>query len=181
MERATLARPYAEAVGKLAAESNTWEPWSKSLALLAVVAGDDQVLGLAANPAVSADRVAELILAVCGDRLGGEFGNESGNLVKVLVENKRLPLLPEIVTQFEAIKAAQEGELTAHITSAYELSNAQMAGLVAKLEAKLGRKVTATQSVDADLIGGVVIQVGDEVMDSSVRGGLAALAVTLNA
>jgi len=71
--------------------------------------------------------------------------------------------------------------LKAHISSAYALSKEQLDGLVAKLEAKFGRKVSATQSLDADLIGGVVIQVGDEVMDSSVRGGLEALAVTLNA
>lgn len=177
MERATLARPYAEAVGKMAAERQAWDRWSERLALLALVADDARIKDLAGNPAMPAERVAEVILAVCGDKLG----DEGGNLVKLLVENKRLPLLPEIVALFEALKAAQEGELTAHITSAFELSKEQLAGLVAKLEAKLGRKITATQSLDAGLIGGVVIQVGDEVMDSSVRGGLASLAVTLKA
>lgn len=177
MERATLARPYAEAVGKLAADGKDWELWSERLALLALVAGDDLMRDLAANPAQSADRIAEVMLAVCGDKLG----DEGGNLVKLLVENKRLSLLPEIVALFEALKAEQEGELTAHVTSAFELSKDQLAGLVARLEAKFGRKITATQSVDTDLIGGVVIQVGDEVMDSSVRGGLESLAVTLKA
>lgn len=177
MERATLARPYAEAVGKLAADGKDWELWSERLALLAMVAGDDLMRDLAANPAQSADRIAEVMLAVCGDKLGVE----GGNLVKLLVENKRLSLLPEIVTLFEVLKAEQEGELTAHVTSAFELSKDQLAGLVARLEAKFGRKITATQSVDTDLIGGVVIQVGDEVMDSSVRGGLQSLAVTLKA
>lgn len=177
MERATLARPYAEAVGKLAADGKAWDLWSERLALLAMVAGDAQMRELANNPARAADRVAELMLAVCGDKLGVE----GGNLVKLLVENKRLNLLPEIVALFETLKAEQEGELSAHVSSAYELSEAQLAGLVARLEAKFGRKVTATQSVDTDLIGGVVIQVGDEVMDSSVRGGLQSLAVTLKA
>jgi F-type H+-transporting ATPase subunit delta len=177
MERATLARPYAEAVGKLAFEGTAWDLWSERLALLTLVAADDQIRDLAANPAVSASRVAEVIMAVSGDKLGAE----GANLVNLLTENKRLSLLPEIRTLFEALKAAQEGELTAHISSAYELSKEQMDGLVAKLEAKFGRRVSATQSVDADLIGGVVIQVGDEVMDSSVRGRLEALAVTLKA
>jgi len=177
MERATLARPYAEAVGKLAAESKAWDHWSERLALLALVAGDEQIQALAGNPGIAAGRVAEVILAVCGDKLGAE----GGNLASLLVENKRLALLPEIVALFEAFKAAQEGELTAHVTSPYELTSEQLAGLVARLEAKLGRKVTATQSLDAELIGGVVIQVGDEVMDSSVRGGLESLAVTLKA
>jgi F-type H+-transporting ATPase subunit delta len=177
MERATLARPYAEAVGKLAADGKDWALWSERLALLALVAGDDLMRDLAANPAQSSSRIAEVMLAVCGDTLGVE----GGNLAQLLVENKRLSLLPEIVALFEDLKAEQEGELTAHVTSAFELSKDQLAGLVAKLEAKFDRKITATQSVDADLIGGVVIQVGDEVMDSSVRGGLQSLAVTLKA
>lgn len=177
MERATLARPYAEAIAKLAGEENSWGQWSERLALLAMVASDAQFRDLAVNPAASSSRVAEVILAVCGDKLGAE----GGNLARLLTENKRLALLPEIVSLFEALKSEREGELAAHVTSAFALSDAQLAGLVAKLEEKLGRKVTATQSVDSELIGGVVIQVGDEVMDASVRGGLEALAVTLKA
>jgi F-type H+-transporting ATPase subunit delta len=177
MERATLARPYAEAIAKLAGESGSWALWSEQLALLAMVASDAQLRDLAANPAASSRRVSEVILAVCGDKLGAE----GGNLARLLAENKRLALLPEIVSLFEALKSEREGELSAHVTSAFALADAQLAGLVAKLEAKFGRKVTATQSVDSELIGGVVIQVGDEVMDASVRGGLEALAVTLKA
>ena len=177
MERATLARPYAEAVARLASESSEWSMWSERLGFLAMVAGDAQIQELAGNPSIPSDRVAEVLLSVLGDRLGAE----GENLVRLLVENKRLALLPEIVAMFEALKAEQDGELTAHIISAFELDARQMAGMVAKLEARFGRKVTATQSVDDALIGGVVIQVGDEVMDASVRGGLAALAVTLKA
>lgn len=177
MERATLARPYADAVAKLAEEGNAWELWSQRLALLAMVAQDEQAQALAANPSVSSERVAGVILAVCGDQLGPE----GANLVGLLAENKRLALMPEIVQSFEAEKAAREGVLEAHVTTAFELNADQMSGLVSKLEAKFGRKITATQSVDADLIGGVVVQVGDEVMDASVRGGLASLAVTLKA
>lgn len=177
MERATLARPYADAVAKLAAAGNNWGPWSQRLALLAQVCGDAQVQALAGNPVVPAARVAELILAVCGAQLGAE----GQNLARLLAENKRLALLPEIVRLFEVAKAAQEGVLEAHITTAYELNAGQMAGLVARLESKFGRKIHTTQSVDADLIGGVLIQVGDEIMDASVRGGLENLAVTLKA
>lgn len=177
MERATLARPYADAVAKLAAAGDNWGPWSQRLALLAQVSGDAQVQALAGNPVVPAGRVAELILAVCGEQLGVE----GQNLTQLLAENKRLALLPEIVRLFELAKAAQEGVLEAHITTAYALSDAQMAGLVAKLESKFGRKIHTAQSVDADLIGGVLIQVGDEIMDASVRGGLESLAVTLKA
>lgn len=177
MERATLARPYAEALAKLAAEANAWGPWSERLTLLTAVAGDEQIQALAGNPAVDSDRVADVVLAVCGEQLGAD----GGNLVRLLAENKRLVLASEITAQFQALKAAQEGELNAHVTSAYELTAAQMAGLVEKLEIKFGRKIKATQSTDAELVGGVIIQVGDEVMDASVRGGLEALGVTLKA
>ena len=177
MERATLARPYAEAVAKLAGAGNAWAVWSERLALLNTVCSDEQLRALDGNPAVSTERVTDLVLAVCGETLGAE----GANLVRLLAENKRLALLPEIVSLFEAAKAAQEGELSAHVTTAYPLDAAQLASLTAKLETKFGRKVTATQSTDPELIGGVVIQVGDEVMDASVRGGLEQLAVTLKA
>jgi F-type H+-transporting ATPase subunit delta len=177
MERVTLARPYAEAIAKLAGENTSWRRWSEQLALLALVAGDVQLQRLIMNPAIPGSRIAEVILSVCGD----ELGLEVQNLTQLLVENKRLALLPEIISLFEALKSEQEGELSAHITSAFALTADQISGLVAKLQTKFGRKITATQSVDSELIGGVVIQVGDEVMDASVRGGLAALAVTLKA
>lgn len=177
MERATLARPYAEALAQLAAAANAWQPWSERLALLAAVVGDVQVAALAANPAVPAGRVVELIAGVCGPVLG----EEGRNLLNVLAENKRLVLVDEIVAQFEAIKTAREGVLDAHITSAYPLGDAQLAGLGERLARRFGRRVNVTQSVDAALIGGVLIRVGDEVMDASVRGGLQSLAATLKA
>ncbi|HNQ04697.1 MAG TPA: F0F1 ATP synthase subunit delta [Thiobacillaceae bacterium] len=177
MERATLARPYAEAAAKLAAETRSWEPWARRLALLDAVVGDGRIQAMAANPGVESSRVADVILAVCGDALGAE----GVNLVHLLAENRRLTLLPEITAQFQALKAVQEGELTAHVTSAYALTPPQLAGLVTKLEGRYGRRIKATQSTDPGLIGGVVIQVGDEVMDASVRGGLEQLAVTLKA
>jgi F-type H+-transporting ATPase subunit delta len=127
------------------------------------------------NPAITGSRVAETILYVCGDKLGAEVKN----LTQLLVENKRLALLPEIINLFEKLKAEQEGELTAHIISAFALTVEQMTALVEKLQVKLGRKITATQSIDSELIAGVIIQVGDEVMDASVRGGLQSLAVSL--
>lgn len=176
-EITTIARPYAEAVARLAKDGNSWQAWSDMLGLVAQVAADPQVAVLAGNPGVPAERVADLIVAVCGDKLNAE----GVNFVQLLAENKRFAALPEIAALYEEIKAAQEGVLEARITTAYPLSEAQMAGLVAKLETKFGHKVEATQAVDAELIGGVVIQVGDEVMDASVRGKLADMAATLKA
>jgi F-type H+-transporting ATPase subunit delta len=176
-EITTIARPYAEAVAKLAGETQSWKAWSDMLALAAQVASDPQVATLAGNPAVPAERVAEVIVSVCGKALNPE----GANFVRLLAENKRFNALPEIAAMFEVIKAAQEGVLEAKVSTAFELTAAQMAGLMAKLEAKFGHKINASQEVDASLIGGVVIQVGDEVMDASVRGRLQGMAATLKA
>jgi F-type H+-transporting ATPase subunit delta len=174
-EITTIARPYAEALAKLAGETQSWKTWSDMLALAARVAADPQVAALAGNPSVPSGRVAELIVSVCGQGLNGE----GANFVRVLAENKRFAALPEIARLFEEIKAAQEGILEARIATAFPLSEVQMAGLVGRLESKFGQKINASQETDAGLIGGVVIQVGDEVMDASVRGRLASMAATL--
>ena len=176
-ETTTVARPYAQAIAELAKAGNNWQGWSKMLALAAQVAGDPQITDLAANPSVPSDTVATVIVAACGDGLDAE----AANFVHLLAENKRFAILPAIATLFEALKAEAEGVLEANIATAYPLSDGQMAGLVAKLEARLGRKIEASQHVDPELIGGVVIQVGDEVMDASVRGKLADMATTLRA
>jgi F-type H+-transporting ATPase subunit delta len=101
------------------------------------------------------------------------------NFVRVLAANERLGVLPEIVEVFEAQRNAHEGVLDARIASAYPLSQQQVDDVVATLEAKYGRKVKATVSVDGDLIGGITIRIGDEVIDTSVRGKLAQLADAL--
>ncbi len=176
-EITTIARPYAEALTRLAAEANSWSKWSALLALSAEVIADPQIAALIGNPGVDTVRVVEIIKAICGDRLDAE----GANFIQLLAENKRLAVLPEIVRQFEVMKTAQEGILDARVTSAFELTGAQISGLMAKLETKFGRKINVTQEVDNALIGGVVIQVGDEVLDASVRGKLGELAATLKA
>lgn len=176
-ELTTLARPYAEAVGRMAKETNAWTAWSDRLALMRDVTQDEQIADVIAHPTVGQAQLTDLLLAVCGERLG----TEGENLLRLLVENKRLPALPEIVRLFEEIRADQEGVLEARIRTAFPLTDAQLATLAARLEARFGRKVTATQEVDPVLIGGVVIHVGDEVLDASVRGKLAELATTLTA
>lgn len=176
-EITTIARPYAEAVAKLAGETQGWKVWSDMLVLAAQVAADPQVVALAGNPAIPAERVADVIVSVCGSALNAD----GSNFVRLLAENKRFNALAEISRLFEEIKAAQEGVLEARISTAFELSAEQMKALVTKLETKFGQKINASQETDASLIGGVVIQVGDEVMDASVRGRLQSMAATLKA
>jgi len=99
--------------------------------------------------------------------------------VQLLAGNERLTVLPEICGHFESLRNAHEGVLDARISSAYPLSDAQVAEVVAALEAKYARKVKVSVAVDPDLIGGISIRIGDEVLDTSVRGKLAQLADAL--
>ena len=110
---------------------------------------------------------------------GADLGEHGANFVKVLAENDRLSLLPEISAQFETLKASAEGTLEATITSAQELTQAQIDDLVAGLKAKFNRAVNVQVTVDPELIGGAVIAVGDQVIDGSVKGRLQRMAFSL--
>ncbi len=174
-ELSTLARPYAEAVFRLAREKNVLGEWSERLAMLAAVASDAQMQAVIADPNTSAARAAELIGSITD---AGEAGK---SLLTVLAGNDRLTLLPEISAQYEVLKAEAEGVLEATIVSALEMSEAQKADLMAALKARFGRDVEATVEVDASLIGGAVITVGDQVIDGSVKGRLQKMAAALTA
>ena len=113
--------------------------------------------------------------------LKSPVNNEAKNFINMLVENGRMSLLPEIGAQFHALKNAQEGAADAEITSAFELSDAQVKELVATLEKKFGRKLNPSITVDPALIGGVRVLVGDEVLDTSVRAKLQQMHVALAA
>ncbi len=174
-ELSTLARPYAEAVFRLAQGENDLAGWSSRVATLAMIVSDAQAARLIADPAVSADRVAGLIIDVAGNSLG----ERGASFVKVLAENGRLTVLPEISTQFEALKAKAESTVEATITSAQALTQAQVDELVAGLKARFNRAVTVQVAVDAELIGGAVIAIGDQVIDGSVKGHLQRMSFAL--
>jgi F-type H+-transporting ATPase subunit delta len=174
-ETVTIARPYAEAAFKLAHEQNQLERWSQMLELLELVIQDADVARCIGDPNVSAQQLEGVILGVCGERLDGA----GRNFVQVLVHNDRLSLVPEIRVMFEQLRLAQEGVLEAEIYSAFAIDDAQIAQLVNKLESKYKRKVRAQVSVDAALIGGIKIVVGDKVVDATVRGKLDALSTAL--
>ena len=176
-EPSTVARPYAEAAFTLADESSGLGRWSEMLAALALVAHDGRVQAAIGDPMLSDAQVAGLFISV----LAGKLNGDAENFVRVLAANGRLGLLPEIRAQFEALKNEREGVLEAEVQSAFELSEAQVRDLVARLEKKTGRKVRAQVSLDKELIGGVRILLGDKVIDGSARAQLAALDTALKA
>jgi len=176
-EISTIARPYAVAAYKLGREQKALGKWSEMLGFAAAVANDAQIKAYIQDPKVVSEDLLATFLKVCGDNL-----NENGqNLIKVLVEYGRLSILPEISSAFEALKAQDEGTLDAEIIAAAKISAADTKDLVKRLEAKFGKKIEATVSVDPEIIGGIKIIVGDTVIDASVKGQLQNLAYTLTA
>jgi F-type H+-transporting ATPase subunit delta len=174
-ELSTLARPYAEAVFRLAKEKNALAEWSDRLATLAAIVSDARMQTVIADPNTSAARAAELVGSIA------DTGEAGKSLLTVLAGNDRLMLLPEIASQYEVLKANAEGVLEAIIVSALQMNEAQKAEMMAALKTKFGRDVQATVEVDASLIGGAVITVGDQVIDGSVKGRLYKMAATLTA
>jgi F-type H+-transporting ATPase subunit delta len=174
-ELVTIARPYAEAVFRLAKDGNAFAEWSRMLQVAAAVAQDAQMAALIADPKVSAGDVTRVFLGVCDTEL-----TEAGkNFVKVLIENDRLPVLSQIASLYEELKREHQNEVEAVISSALPLNDTQVQELVAGLEKRFGHKVKATTQVDASLIGGARIAVGDVVIDGSVAGQLQKMASAL--
>jgi len=175
-EKQTLARPYAEAVFELAKGQNRLKNWSDMLGFIAAVAADERMMRIAGDPRVDRAGFLDLFLGVCEQRVD----EQGANFVRLLVDNRRLALLPEIVAQYEALKAEAEARVEATVISAFPLEAAQLGSLGAALKRRLGREVNLTAQVDQALLGGVVIRAGDLVIDGSVRGRLADLASHLS-
>ena len=174
-ENVTLARPYAEAAFAFADAGGALAKWAQALEAMAGIAAHPDMRLAIGNPGLSDSELYGLFASLCGDGLDKEMQN----FVRALIENGRLTLAPEIRDLFLELKNEREGVVDAIVESAFALDAAQTAALVADLERRFKRKVRPQVTVDKELIGGVRVQVGDEVIDSSVRGQLAAMASAL--
>ena len=174
-ESVTIARPYAQAVFRLARESQALTAWSDRLQRLAAIAQDPEMAKVVGNPKFSAGQVADLFVS-----LTGEAGNkELASFVGILAENERIDVLTQIQEIYEQLKSADEGVMEAIVTSAYPLDDAQLKNLMSQLESHFGSKLQPQVEVDAALIGGIKVTVGDQILDASVRGKLDAMATAL--
>ncbi len=174
-EPVTIARPYAEAAFRLARDSGTLAAWSDMLAMLDAVMADERVRAVIDDPNVTPQTLEAFILGIAGDRLDGA----ARNLVQVLVQNGRLELLAHIRNLYEELRREHEGVLEVRILTALPMSDEQVRGLVARLEARHQRKVSAVVETAPNLIGGVRLFMGDKVIDATVRGKLDAMAAAL--
>jgi F-type H+-transporting ATPase subunit delta len=176
-EISTIARPYAQAIFDLAKEKNQLNEWSATVGLLAKIVEDEQVKAIIQDTKVDVSDKEKFILDVCK----GKITNEGENFIKLLIENKRLLVLPFISDSFEELKANEEGTVAATIVVATKISQNETDGIIKNLEKKLNKKIEATVKIDESILGGSVITVGDTVIDASVKGQLESLAFKMKA
>jgi len=173
-ELTTVARPYAKAAFDFAVEANTIDTWLSMLVFAAEVS-ENETMASYLTGGVSVEQATDLFLKVCEEQLD----SNGQNLIKVMAENERLLVLPQVLTQFIELKAEHEKEITVDVTSAVELVADQVTTLSAALEKRLARKVKLNCIVDANVVSGLIIKAGDMVIDGSVRGKLNRLATTM--
>lgn len=166
-EIATVARPYAKAAFDFAVENQAVAKWQEMLAFTAEVTRNEQV-GELLSGSIAPETLAKTFISVCGD----EIDEHVQNLIRVMADNGRLTTLPEVLTQFIQLRDSLESTIEVDVISANELSEQQSAKISAAMEKRLSRKVKLNCKIDKSVIAGVIIRVGDLVIDGSIRGRL---------
>ena len=162
-----LAGRYANALFELAAEQNVLDAVANDLRALRQMAGESADLArLIASPVIKREQQAKALIAL-SERAG--FHGLTRNILGVLAMNRRLFALSGAIDGYLAKLAASRGEVTANVSSAQPLSEAQIAALAETLRQVLGSKVTIEPKVDQRLLGGLVVRVGSRMVDSSLR------------
>mgnify|MGYP001572281411 CR=1 FL=1 len=192
-ERITVARPYAKAAFETASARRQLAEWSRALAAAAAGVGEPAVQTLLGSPKLPKERLAQIFIELVGQELGetatapslargprlDPIGDSGANFIRLLAENRRLGLLPEIAQGFEQLRADAERTIEATVRSASPLGDQERAALAQALKKRLDREVTLKCEIDPRLIGGAVIRAGDLVIDGSVRGKLERLSLAL--
>ena len=179
-ELATIARPYAEALLKASANGSA-ATLAGEIRALADVAANPQLRQFADSPKIEPRQIFELLTGVARTPSGAPLSDAAKNLLRTVIDNGRLAALPEIAAQFQALVDARSGVSQATIESAFPMSDGQLADVAAAMERRFGRKLETRVVVVPELIGGVRVIVGDEVLDTSIRARLEQMKAALTA
>ena len=171
----TVARPYAQAAFDEAQKLGDLKSWSDMLHTAAEATTLEDMRAVINSTKVTTSQLSKLMIDVCGSKLK----QTEQNFLKLLVENKRLVVLPEILEMYEALRAEAEKSVDVTVTSAFDLNEVQKQKIITALKASLGREIKLNCETDHALLGGVVIRAGDKVIDGSARTRLSELAVAL--
>jgi len=172
--RASLAGRYASALFELASEAGTVAAVEADLETLAAALTESADLrALTTNPQIGRKAQGSAIAAVAAS-LG--LSELTQKFLGTLAANRRLNKLADMVRAFGTIAAAQRGEVTARVTSAHALTDAQIDQLKTRLTQREGRTVKLSTTVDPDLLGGLVVTIGSKRIDGSIRTRLNSLA-----
>ena len=174
-EALTTARPYAQAAFEEAQSLGDLKGWSGMLLSLAEAIGNPDVRTVLTSPRVSRAQVQSVLEGL----LGGSSSAQQSNFIRVLADNQRLLILPEIAAIFEALRADAERTVNVVVDSAFELSAAQQEKIVNSLKQRMSREVKLVCNINKELLGGVVIRAGDKVIDGSARARLGEMANAL--
>jgi len=175
--RASLAGRYASALFDLARDERQIDPVSQSLASLKGALGESRELqALVSSPLVGRDAAAKA-LAAAAPSLG--LDPITSNFVGVLARNGRLRQLGDVIRIFERLAADHRGETTAEVTSARPLNDDQLAALRSQLGARVGRTIRLDTRVDPNILGGIVVRLGSQMIDASIRTKLNTLATAM--
>ncbi len=173
--RDSAARRYAEAAFQVATRDDTMETWRSDLDLAASIAGDERALGVLANPAIPADRREAVVTELLGTRISAP----ALNLVKLQVRRGRIEELPRVAAEFRRLDDDRQGITNAIATSAIPLTPDEVRALTQRLERSTGGRIALQEQVDPSVLGGLVVRVGDRLIDGSVRGRLERLRTRL--
>ena len=176
-EISTVARPYSTGIFSLAKETKKLAEWSEILHLMATVINNKDMLAFVSDPKIVDEEKEKLLI----DLMGKGLSKEGINLVKLLIENKRLGIVATISKMFDELKDIDQGTIEADLVFASKPAKEEVDELIKSLEKKFKKKIEANVKVDEDIIGGTIIHVGDTVIDASVKGQLSSLAYNLKA
>ena len=174
-EAATLARPYALAAFEFASESNRLDHWSRALEQLAHVTCTPKLSEYLSSPIHTTAAKATTVI----DLLEDDLSESTKRFVRVLAENQRLDLMPEICATFEELLAEERKTLAVEVTTAVELTPEEVKAFDTALTQKYRREINLSIKVDPEIVGGALIRAGDTVLDGTVRGKLEKLQTSL--
>ena len=172
MRETTIARNYAEALLALARKAGDLDGWGTAISeLSSAVQGDQRLLNFLSSPSVASSEKKRVIEAA----FAGKLPRNLVRFLQKLVDNRRQMMLPAIATEYAALVDEQAGRVHAQVTLAREASEADRAGIASRLSAKLGKTVVPHIHINPAILGGLIVKVGDTVMDGSVRKRIATL------